>query len=78
MERIRNEQIKGTAKVEWCRDKLREARLRWVGHVQSRDSGYIGQMILNLELPGWRKSITEKTDGCCEGVHAGGWCNRIG
>lgn len=30
--------------------------------VQSRDSGYIGQRILNLKLPGRLKSITEKAD----------------
>lgn len=46
--------------------------------MQSRDSGYIGQRILNLKLPGRLKSITEKADGCCEGVHEGGWCNRRG
>lgn len=33
------------------RDKAREARLRWGGHVQRRDSEYIGRMS-RLELPG--------------------------
>ena len=35
-------------------DIVREERLRWFGHVQSRDIGYIGKM-LGMELPGRRK-----------------------
>ncbi|KAF7692744.1 hypothetical protein HF521_010354, partial [Silurus meridionalis] len=42
MDRIRNEFIRGTAHVEHFGDKVREARLRWFGHVQRRDMGYIG------------------------------------
>jgi len=29
--------------------------LRWFGHVQRRDSGYIGRRMLEMELPGRRK-----------------------
>ena len=35
--------------------KFRKARLRWFGHVQRRDSGYIGRRILKMELPGRRQ-----------------------
>lgn len=35
MGRIRNEYIRGTVEAEWSRDKVREARLREFGHVQS-------------------------------------------
>ncbi|KAF7660222.1 hypothetical protein LDENG_00286240, partial [Lucifuga dentata] len=38
MDRIRNEYIRGTAHVRCFGDKVREARLRWFGHVQRRDS----------------------------------------
>lgn len=31
--------------------KVREARLRWSGHVQKKDSGYIGIRMLSFELP---------------------------
>lgn len=31
--KIRNEQIRGTAQVEWLGDKVREARLRWFGRI---------------------------------------------
>ncbi|KAF7654083.1 hypothetical protein LDENG_00074760, partial [Lucifuga dentata] len=41
MDRIRNEYIRGTAHVRCFGDKVREARLRWFGHVQRRDSEHI-------------------------------------
>lgn len=40
MDRIRNEHFRGTAQVGEFRDKVREARLRWFGHMQRRDAGY--------------------------------------
>uniref|UniRef100_A0AAR2LPA4 Sap30-like n=1 Tax=Pygocentrus nattereri TaxID=42514 RepID=A0AAR2LPA4_PYGNA len=54
MDKIRNEQIRGTVKVEQFGDKAREARLRWFGHVL-RNSGYIGQRMLEMELSGRRR-----------------------
>ncbi|KAK3560767.1 hypothetical protein QTP86_019209 [Hemibagrus guttatus] len=41
LDRIRNEYIRGTAHVGRLGDKVREARLRWFGHVQRRESVYI-------------------------------------
>ncbi|KAK3540620.1 hypothetical protein QTP70_034370 [Hemibagrus guttatus] len=38
LDRIRNEYIRGTAHVGRLGDKVREARLRWFGHVQRRDN----------------------------------------
>ncbi|KAF7669562.1 hypothetical protein LDENG_00173740 [Lucifuga dentata] len=46
MDRIRNEHIRGTAHVRYFGDKVREARLRWFGHVQRRDSEHIGRRML--------------------------------
>ncbi|KAK3523732.1 hypothetical protein QTP70_009253 [Hemibagrus guttatus] len=43
LDRIRNEYIRGTAHVGRLGDKVREARLRWFGHVQRRESEYIGR-----------------------------------
>ncbi|KAK3539337.1 hypothetical protein QTP70_001209 [Hemibagrus guttatus] len=37
LDRIRNEYIRGTAHVGHLGDKVREARLRWFGHVQRRE-----------------------------------------
>ena len=41
LDRIRNEYIRGTAHVGSFGEKQREARLRWFGHVLTRDRGYI-------------------------------------
>ncbi|KAK3511474.1 hypothetical protein QTP70_008953 [Hemibagrus guttatus] len=49
LDRIRNEYIRGTAHVGRLGDKVREARLRWFGHVQRRDSEYIGRRMLDME-----------------------------
>ncbi|KAK3567244.1 hypothetical protein QTP86_015085 [Hemibagrus guttatus] len=38
LDRIRNEYIRGTAHVGRLGEKVREARLRWFGHVQRRES----------------------------------------
>ncbi|KAK3537128.1 hypothetical protein QTP70_002141 [Hemibagrus guttatus] len=55
LDRIRNEYIRGTAHVGHLGDKVREARLRWFGHVQRRESEYIGRRMLDMKLPGRRK-----------------------
>ncbi|MCJ8737661.1 hypothetical protein PDJAM_G00026650 [Pangasius djambal] len=55
LDRIRNEYISGTAYVGRLGDKVREARLRWFGHVQRRESEYIGRRMLDMELPGRRR-----------------------
>ncbi|KAK3526100.1 hypothetical protein QTP70_015423, partial [Hemibagrus guttatus] len=39
LDRIRNEYIRRTAHVGRLGDKVREARLRWFGHVQRRETG---------------------------------------
>ena len=41
MDRMRKEYIRGAAHVRRAGEKVREARLRWFGHVQRRDSEYI-------------------------------------
>ena len=41
MDKIRNEYIRGTAHVGRFGEKTRQARLRWFGHVQSKDDGIL-------------------------------------
>ncbi|KAK3533927.1 hypothetical protein QTP70_034918 [Hemibagrus guttatus] len=55
LDRIRNEYIRGTAHAGRLGDKVREARLRRFGHVQRRESEYIGKRMLDMELPGRRQ-----------------------
>ena len=55
MDKIRNEYIRGTAKVGKFGEKTREAILRWYGHLRRKDYGYIGRRMLRMELPGKMK-----------------------
>ena len=52
-DKIRNEHIRSTVKVERLGMKMREGRLRWYGHVTRRDQEYVGRKM--MELPGKRK-----------------------
>ena len=53
--KIRNEYVKSTIKVERLGMKMREGRLRWYGHVMSRDREYVGRRVMEMELLGKRK-----------------------
>ena len=54
-DKIRNEHIKSTVKVERLEMKMREGRLRWYEHVMRRDQEYVGRKMIEMELPGKRK-----------------------
>lgn len=41
-------------------ETIREARLRWFGHVEKRDTRCIGQRMLKMELLGRRKRKGQK------------------
>ena len=55
-DKIRNEHIRSTVKVERLGMKIREGRLRWYGHVMRRDQEYVGRKMMEMELPGKRRS----------------------
>ena len=59
-DKIRNEYIKGTVKVEPLEMKMREGRLRWYGYVMRRDQEYVGRRVMEMELPGKRKKRRPK------------------
>ena len=54
-DKIRNEHIKSTVKVERLGMKMREGRLRWYGHVMRRDQEYVGRKMIEMELLGKRR-----------------------
>ena len=54
-DKIRNEYIRSTVKIELLGIKMRECRLRWYGHVMRRDQEYVGRKMMELELLGKRK-----------------------
>ena len=54
-DKIRNEHIRSTVKVERLGMKMREGRLRWYGHIMRRDQEYVGRKMMEMELPGKRR-----------------------
>ena len=54
-DKIRNEHIRSTVKVERLEMKMREGRLRCYGHVMRRDQEYVGRKMMEIKLPGKRK-----------------------
>ena len=54
-DKIRNEHIRSTVKVERLGMKMREGRLRWYGHVMRRDQEYVGRKMMEMALPGKRR-----------------------
>ena len=55
MDRIRNEHIRRIVQVRHFGNIVSLGRLSWFGHVQRRDSEYIGRRMLKMELPGIRQ-----------------------
>ena len=55
LDRIRNERIRGTAKVGEISMKVQESRLKWYGHVLRREYEYVGKRVMGMEVPGSRR-----------------------
>ena len=58
-DKIRNEYIRSIVKVEHLEMKMREAKLRWYGHVMRRDQEYVGKKMMKTEVPGKRKEADQ-------------------
>lgn len=70
MDRIRNQDIEGTAYVRCFEDKSGKTRLRWFEQTEREDSDSVGKKILRLELP--RRRPGERTNGTfVDGVKEG-------
>ncbi|KAK3567601.1 hypothetical protein QTP86_020294, partial [Hemibagrus guttatus] len=62
LDRIRNEYIRGTAHVGRLGDKVREARLRWFGHVQRREKR--PRAVLSVSPQSWLTEGDSVTLSC--------------
>ena len=51
---IKNEYVRGTAKIAKLGDKLRGTSLRRYGHVKRKEEGYVGKRMIDLAIPGKR------------------------
>ena len=49
-DKIRNEYIRSTVKVQRLGMKMREGRVRWYGHVMRKDQEYVGRRMMEMEL----------------------------
>ena len=54
-DKMKNEYVRGTAKIARLGDKLRGKRLHWSGHVKKREEGYVGKRMIEIAIPGKRK-----------------------
>ncbi|KAK3568374.1 hypothetical protein QTP86_005579 [Hemibagrus guttatus] len=81
LDRIRNEYIRGTAHVGRLGDKVREARLRWFGHVQRRDRArtierQVGGMRSMERQVGGKRGAKARQVGGSEEQRRGKWGER--
>ena len=54
-DKIRNKYVREIAKIAKLGDKLRDATLRWYGHMKRREEGYLGKRMMEMAVPGRRK-----------------------
>lgn len=79
MDKIISENISRTAQIKQFGDRVRKVMLRWFGLVMRRDSGYIWQNVMNLELLGRRKRRRSQRRWMrWERTCRNGWCSSGG
>ena len=61
LDRIRNERIRGTAKVGEISKKVQESRLKWYGHVSRREDEYVGKRVMGIGDGGAGEKKERKT-----------------
>ena len=59
LDRIRNERIRGTARVGEIFNIMQESRLKWYRHVLRRQDEYVGKRVMGMEVPGKRRRKTK-------------------
>ena len=50
LDRVQNEEVRKRMKVSPLGDKIREARLRWYGHVIRREEEYVGKRVQRMNI----------------------------
>jgi len=50
LDKIRNEDIRGRVKVGKLKEKIRETRMKWLGHILRREEDYVGRRVRQLEV----------------------------
>ena len=61
MNKVRNERARRKVGVENIEEKIREARLRWYGHMRRREDSYVDRKVLDVEVSGKRPRGRPKT-----------------
>ena len=79
-DKIRNEYIRGTVKVDRIGRKMREGRLKWYEDVTRRDQEYVGKKsdgngVIRKDE---KREAKEKIFECSEGGCGGSWCDGEG
>ena len=75
-DKIRNEYIRSTVKIERLGMKMREGRMRWYGHVMRRDQEYVeikkgdGNRATGKEE---KREAEKKISGCSEREYGVSW-----
>ena len=78
-DKIKNEYIRSTIKIEWLGMKMREGRLRWYGHVMRRDKVCRKKDDKNgVTRKEEKKETKEKIFISSERRYGGSWCKRDG
>ena len=77
LDRIRNETVRKRVRVGELKEKVRESRMRWLGHILRREEDYVGKRVRQLKVGKqkrgrpkrrWKDCIQEdmKILGLCE------------
>ena len=55
MDRVKNEQVRGSVKVSEASLRVQEARLRWYGHLLRRNEQHVTREVMEMEVNGTQK-----------------------
>ena len=65
-DKIRNEHVRGSVKVEPVTTKMTEKRLKWYGHVKRREEGHVIRRMLDAPVQGKRRRGRQTARWTCQ------------